>query len=243
MKSLAILEAGRPPAELSSRYPTYATMATGLIEAGLTVPATIKSYAVLDGEFPAASTDHDGYLITGSAAGVYDDLPWIDPLLAFIRAVAAANRPQVGICFGHQALAAAFGGVVTKSPKGWGLGLHRYATLAPPPLAPARWPEEVAVRVIHQDQVESLPPQAVHLGGNTHCPYGMFYLPQHRAIGVQGHPEFAADYLTALITIREGVRFDSTTAAIARASLRAANAQNELFAQWIAAFLMADVDA
>ena len=64
-------------------------------------------------------------MITGSAAGVYDPLPWIAPLKDFL--VSAKGRAKlVGVCFGHQVMAEAFGGKVIKSPKGWGLGLHAY---------------------------------------------------------------------------------------------------------------------
>ncbi len=62
----------------------------------------------------------EGVLITGSAAGVYDDLPWLEPLRAFIRATYAARTPMLGICFGHQIMADALGGDVRKVGKGVG---------------------------------------------------------------------------------------------------------------------------
>jgi GMP synthase-like glutamine amidotransferase len=77
-------------------------------------------------DVPPASVDAcDGYLITGSPAGVYDDKPWIAPLAEFVRQ-SQARVPMVGICFGHQLMAHALGGQVVKSPKGWGIGLHSY---------------------------------------------------------------------------------------------------------------------
>ena len=33
---------------------------------------------------------------------------------------------MVGVCFGHQLIAQALGGMVRKSEKGWGLGRHVY---------------------------------------------------------------------------------------------------------------------
>ena len=88
--------------------------------------------------------------MTGSAAGVYDDLPWIAPLKSFLRDVDGRAK-LVGLCFGHQILAAAFGGTVEKSAKGWGIGLHTYDLFER-----ADWMDDatrISVPAIHQDQV------------------------------------------------------------------------------------------
>src|SRR5690606_6425235 len=69
----------------------------------------------------------EGIVITGSPAGVYDDLPWLAPLRAFVRDAYAARTPMLGVCFGHQIMADALGGEVRKSEKGWGIGRHVYA--------------------------------------------------------------------------------------------------------------------
>src|SRR5688500_7659103 len=77
---LAILETGRPPAELATRFGDYPAMLRELLGAGFEA----ESFAVAAGELPADPSAFDGYLITGSPAGVYDGFPWIDDLLAFI---------------------------------------------------------------------------------------------------------------------------------------------------------------
>jgi len=115
---LAILETGAPPAPLIARFGRYPAMFERLLGAGF----DHASYDVAAGELPARVEDHDGYLITGSPAGVYEPLEWIAPLLDFLRAARGAKL--VGVCFGHQALAQALGGHVEKSERGWGVGLH-----------------------------------------------------------------------------------------------------------------------
>ncbi len=42
------------------------------------------TYDVQAGVLPADPAECDAYVVTGSAAGVYDDLPWIAPLKAFL---------------------------------------------------------------------------------------------------------------------------------------------------------------
>ena len=37
--------------------------------------------------YPAETDRYDGFVITGSPAGVYDPLPWIAPLERFLRQV------------------------------------------------------------------------------------------------------------------------------------------------------------
>ena len=73
-----------------------------------------KTWSVVDMEFPASPEDADGWLISGSKHGVYDDLPFIAPLEDFIRKIYAAGIPLVGICFGHQIMAQALGGLGRK---------------------------------------------------------------------------------------------------------------------------------
>jgi GMP synthase-like glutamine amidotransferase len=55
---------------------------------------------------------------------------WIDSLVAFVSSV-SNNYPDikiVGICFGHQIVARAFGGECVPNPKGWEVGVTRVPT-------------------------------------------------------------------------------------------------------------------
>ena len=126
--TIGILETGKPPESLRAQWGSYA----GMIQTMLGRDLQYRSYDVPAGVLPSTPAECTAYVITGSPAGVYDDLPWIPPFLDFLRQV-RGHAKLVGICFGHQAMAKAFGGEVVKSPKGWGLGLHRYEIVEPPP--------------------------------------------------------------------------------------------------------------
>jgi GMP synthase-like glutamine amidotransferase len=99
----------------------------------------LRLWEVVDGDFPDGPDAADAWLITGSPHGVYEDRPWIAPLEAFIRDIRDAGRPLVGICFGHQIVAQAFGGRVEKFDGGWALG-RRSTTIAGPAAGDERRP-------------------------------------------------------------------------------------------------------
>ena len=196
---LGILETGAPPEEIRGRYGSYPSMFRRLFG------ESAYDYAVFDvaaGEMPAGVAECGAWLVTGSSAGAYDPEPWIAPLEDFLRA-AKGQAPLVGICFGHQIMAQAFGGRVIKSPKGWGLGLQRYRLAESLPWMDSG--EPIAVPGSHQDQVVEAPPGATILAGSSFCTYGMLDYGE-RAISIQLHPEFEPDYAKALIETRRGTR-------------------------------------
>lgn len=158
----------------------------------------IVPYDVVGGVIPADPSECDAWITTGSRHSVNDEEPWIGELEEFVRRVAAAGTPFVGICFGHQMLAKALGGSVARAGSGWGVGSMEVAVREDIGLGPS-------FRLLnsHQDQVETLPPGAELLGGNEHCPVSMIRVGE-AMVGIQGHPEFDPAYLTVLLQERRG---------------------------------------
>ena len=105
---------------MSDRFPGFGPMMERLLQAA-EPSSSVAVYPVLDGRFPTGPEEEDGWLITGSRHGVYEDLPWMRTLKDFLRQAAARRVPVVGICFGHQILAEAMGGRVEKSGRSWGV--------------------------------------------------------------------------------------------------------------------------
>ena len=99
---IGILQTGQAPDVLIEKSGDYPDMFERLL-AGYGF--AFRSFRVVDGEFPADVQACDGWLITGSRHGAYEDHAWIPPLEAFIRDAYAAHVPLVGICFGHQIIA------------------------------------------------------------------------------------------------------------------------------------------
>ncbi len=229
MKPIAILETGKPPEALKDAFDDYPARFRALLGEGV---ATVR-FDVQAGRLPDDPKAFQGAIVTGSAAGVYDDLPWIPPLMDWLRAARGKTR-LVGICFGHQAMAHAFGGRVEKSDKGWGVGLHRYDVVSREPwLFPQA--ASIAIPVSHQDQVLSPPADARVIAASAFTPYAG--LAWDDAMSFQCHPEFQPDYAAALVESRRGGRIPEALADEAIASLARPN-DRAILTAWIRAFLL-----
>jgi GMP synthase-like glutamine amidotransferase len=225
---VAILCTGAPPPDLAPRFGDYGAMFGRLLGPGF-VP---RVYEAAAGELPPSPESHPAVLVTGSAAGVYEPLPWIAPLLDFLRESRGRTK-LVGICFGHQAMAEALGGRVEKSERGWGIGLQDYDLWESAPWMGEAPPGRIAVPVSHQDQVVIPPPGVRILAGNAFTPFGMLEYQDAAAISMQFHPEFEPDYARALIEHRRArvPDPDRAIASLERPDDRA------LVAEWIRTFL------
>jgi len=233
---IGILEAGLLREAMAARFDPYLVMLADFL--GLAHAAfDYHTVSVVRGETPAGVHDCDGWLITGSRHGVYDRLDWMPPLEDFIRQLAAAQVPLVGVCFGHQIIASALGGEVVKSERGWGVGLHRYQV-------DRRYAwmhggeEQAALYAFHQDQIVKCPADAKVFLSSEFCPYaGLAY--GDSIISVQAHPEFEAAYETALLEAYGGSVVPNAVAAAGLESMAdGARADTALVANWFTNFFL-----
>ena len=185
---IGILQTGHSPDNMKDQLGDYGEMFTKLLgEHGF----DFKIWSVVDGDFPALAVDADGWLITGSKHGAYEDHDWIPPLEDLIRAIRETGRPLVGICFGHQIIAQALGGTVEKFSGGWSVGRTEY-TVNGQPMALNAW---------HQDQVTAIPSSATVVGSSDFCANAAL-LYDDQIWTIQPHPEFGSDFIDGLIRTR-----------------------------------------
>tara|TARA_X000001036_G_scaffold440129_1_gene494739 strand:+ start:3776 stop:4471 length:696 start_codon:yes stop_codon:yes gene_type:complete len=141
------------------------------------------------GDFPNLS-DGDGWIITGSAKSVYDDIEWIVELEMLIKKAFDIEKPLLGICFGHQLIAQALGGVVEKNNKGWELG-SSFISINDTGMKSPIFKDVLfndSFYMSHQDVVVQLPAQAIELASNEKG--NQSYSIGNYIYGVQFHPEF-----------------------------------------------------
>ena len=132
----------------------------------------------------------DGIIISGGPRSVTESgSPRIHP------SILSMNRPILGICYGHQLLAATMpGGVVKPSySREYGLATLRLKTGAHASEAAgflfAGVPAESQVWVSHGDSVETLPECFEVLASTHDCAVAAMVHPTKRIYGVQFHPE------------------------------------------------------
>jgi len=185
---IGILQTGEAPDALRDSAGDYPDMFQTLLAGhGL----TFRTWKVVGMAFPADVHDAQGWLITGSRHGAYEDLPFIAPLQDFIRQAYGARVPMVGVCFGHQIIAQAMGGTVEKFSGGWSVGPQDYAF----------GEETVTLNAWHQDQVTRRPPQAALIATSAFCENAALIYGD-RAFTVQAHPEFSDAFVAGLMDKR-----------------------------------------
>lgn len=199
---LTIIQTGEVPLALRQRFGPYRKMFETMFD-GTGQGFSYDMVAASDGEPLPDPATLDGIVITGSAAGVYDDHVWLEPLRAFIRAAYGRNTPMLGVCFGHQIMADALGGEVRKSDKGWGLGRHNYGVTARPAFMRDA-PAALAIACSHQDQVITPPAAAEVILASEFTPNAGLAYRNGAALSLQPHPEFSDDYTLALAELRRG---------------------------------------
>lgn len=119
------------------------------------------------------------------------DYPWMDALLALVRAAVHRDVPTFGSCWGHQIIARALGGTVIHDGERAEMGCH------PVELTPEgrrdplfrSFPATFMANMGHHDRVLTLPPDGIELARNASQPNEAFRIRGKACYGTQFHSE------------------------------------------------------
>ena len=141
-----------------------------------------------------------GIIVTGSAASVTERAAWILRVEEYLAQAVLDQQAVLGICFGHQLLGQALGGLVERNPRGREMGTVNLRIVVDDPLLD-RSIEPALAHATHVDSVTVLPPGARILATTELDPHAAVRFGE-RAWGVQFHPEFDAQVMTEYVETR-----------------------------------------
>jgi GMP synthase (glutamine-hydrolysing) len=197
MKKLLIVKAGKTYASIRKTLGDFEDWIIHQIE----IPESgVLVYPAYEQSGPPEIGEISAVIITGSHAMVTGKSRWINRLSAWLKQAVSGKVPLLGICFGHQLIAQAFGGTVDYHNKGSELGTTtiKLTEEGRNDLLFRVLPSSFPVHVAHAQTVVKLPPGARLLAGNAFEPHHAFSI-GNNIWGLQFHPEFNAEILRKYI--------------------------------------------
>ncbi|EIM24311.1 class I glutamine amidotransferase-like protein, partial [Wallemia mellicola CBS 633.66] len=210
---ICFLKADTLPYEAIKHHGEYEEVLQQLIKplcnsSDVDVDLQISKYDVVERQYPKNIGTYDAVIISGSFAdSSIDDKMWVLRLCGFLIMLHDEHPHirQIGICFGMQVLARAFGpSKIVANPKGWEVGSTelRLTEVGKDLLNPDVTDKKDVLRLqqIHQDCVAAMPSQFELLASSERTPIqGLAKL--------QGHPEWSGSIILSLIKEyeREGI--------------------------------------
>lgn len=172
----------------------------------------------------------DGYgavVVTGSPSMVTERQDWSEATAVWLRQQ-PEEMPMLGVCYGHQLLAHAFGGVVGDNPAGRQIGtIEVTLTAAGGDHLTAQLPTCFKAQASHYQSVLALPPGAQAIASSPRDPNHIIRF-RPRVWGVQFHPEWTQDITQGYLLARrqmieqEGQNVDELLATTAQSTSAAA---------------------
>lgn len=158
-------------------------------------------------DFPGDVSAYTHLLLTGSKTSCSDRSGWVEREMELARRMAEAGKPVLGVCFGHQILARAFGGpacvrAAAKPELGW-CEVRRNAE-GPRRDILSGLPGRFYTFQSHREEVARLPERFVATATSERCAIQAFRHERLPVFGIQFHPEKNLEQGQASIESRRG---------------------------------------
>ena len=198
-----------------------------LIKTGNTIPEVKKQYGDFENWFSEGLGSSDflqvdvfkqdalpdidqlsGILITGAPAMVSDRQDWSERTAAWLAGAVGQGVPILGVCYGHQLLAHALGGLVGPNPNGRQIGTVQARLLDAGKHDPllGGLPTDFMVQSSHSEVVLQAPKAAIRLATSPLDDNFAIRFAE-KAWGIQFHPEFSVPVMTGYIRCRSDALF------------------------------------
>ncbi|KPQ20538.1 MULTISPECIES: glutamine amidotransferase [unclassified Halomonas] len=200
MPALVIIKTGDAFPEVVEQHGDFEQLFIQQLREALPAAITLTVWDARD-QVPAVSPSSlAGLVITGSHSMVSEAPPWSEALKPWLKQALVENVPMLGVCYGHQLMAAAFDGISDFHPAGRESGTHSVRLTQAGQQDPlfSQLPECFPAHLTHAQSVMQLPPNTTVLAHNSHDAHqALRYGP--RQWSVQYHPEFTAPVMRAYL--------------------------------------------
>lgn len=175
-------------------------------------------------------------IVGGSKFSVWEDVPNLKELIGVLQAARAKKIPLMGVCFGAQLLAHAFGGKVVRDDANeeWGTFEVTTSDDSFTDMLFADAPFSFPAQEAHHDRIVTPPTGAVVLASSAKCSVQAFAVPGADMYGVQFHPERSkADYEHLLTLVGKDYSADQGNLERIKASLKETPQAEEILSKFI----------
>ncbi|MGO2241073.1 MAG: glutamine amidotransferase [Halomonas sp.] len=200
MACVLIVKTGDAFPEVIDQHGDFETLFEQQLSTALPEHLTLRAWDARTNA-PAPSVDTlAAIVITGSHSMVSDAEPWSEALKPWLAEALANDTPMLGVCYGHQLMAAAFGGVSDYHPAGRESGTRTVRLTQAGQLDPLfrQLPESFAAHLTHAQSVIQAPLESIVLAHNSHDAHQALRYGPHQW-SVQFHPEFTAPVMRAYL--------------------------------------------
>ena len=197
MKPILIVKTGGTYPDMAARHGDFEDWFIARMDRSA---APIEIVSPFAGEPLPPAASFGGIIITGSHDMVTEKHAWSEKTADWVKKAVEAEIPVLGVCYGHQLLAHAMGGVVGDNPKGkeFGTVSIRLNEQGRQDRLFDGTPATFAAQACHSQSVLQLPAGATLLASSDMDPHHAFAMGK-RAWGVQFHPEFDGQMLRLYI--------------------------------------------
>lgn len=207
MKQICIIKTGSTFDTTRAAYNDFEDWIIDKLEMQKSHPFTVN---VQSGDALPDLEQCDGVIVTGSHSMVTDEDEWSRNTAVWLSDAVRRNIPLLAICYGHQLLAKALGGVSGYHHSGMEIGtvgIDLTDSAQEDPLF-CDLPKRFNAHTIHSQTVITLPEGATRLACNAHDKNHAFRVGKN-AWGVQFHPEFDKSIMHSYIEeVSRSIMFD-----------------------------------